>query len=408
MKISPLAPEQFPEMPPIAGVHLGTAAAGIKYLNRDDLMLATFSPDCTVAGVLTRSETASAPVHWCRNGLKSGTGRALFVNAGNANAFTGKAGFEDVKVTCQWVAQQVGCDQDDVFIASTGVIGETLPMDRITSRLDSLYSTMSGNGWRQASEAILTTDTFAKGASRKVRIGDTRVTINGFCKGSGMIEPDMATMLAFVFTDARIPGKLLQTLLVEANRNSFNAITVDSDTSTSDTCLLFATGEASHASPESAAEPLLDDFRNGLNDLMKDLAVQVVCDGEGASKLIEVVVSGAENDDAARMVAKSIANSPLVKTAIAGEDANWGRVVMAVGKSGQRCAEERMKIGFGGMLVAENGQRSTDYDESLVTQHLKGQHVEITVELGAGQGHFRVWTCDLTHGCISINADYRS
>ncbi len=395
-------------MPAVQGVTLGAVAAGIKYSQRDDLMLASLSEDTTVAGVLTQSTTASAPVHWCRNNLQNHKGRALIVSAGNANAFTGRVGVEHVKLTCKSVAEQLGCGEDDVFVASTGVIGEISPIDKITGSMQRLGSTLSGSNWHRASAAILTTDTFAKAATRQIYIGDTAVTINGFCKGSGMIEPNMATMLAFVFTDARIEGELLQKLLVEANHNSFNAITVDSDTSTSDTCLLFATGQAKHPDANTEGDPILDDFRHGLSGLMTDLAIQVIRDGEGVSKLIEIQVTGAETEAAARVVAKSIANSPLVKTAIAGEDANWGRVVMAVGKSGQRCAENRMRISFGGILIADHGEPVAGYDESLVTRHLEGQHIQVEVGLGVGQGQSRVWTCDLTHEYISINADYRS
>ena len=405
---SPLAPSVTPELPEIAGVRLGAKGVGIKYRDRVDLMLAEFIPATTVAGVLTQSSTASAPVDWCREHLPRGNARGLIVNSGNANAFTGKVGQQHVAKTCDAVARSLGCDPTQIFIASTGVIGEFLPIDRITESVVPLHQSLSNEAWRSAAEAIMTTDTFPKVATRSLNIGGTSVRVNGIAKGSGMIEPNMATMLAFVFTDAAIPANILSPLLVQANDTSFNSITVDSDTSTSDTCLMFATGAAHNPVPESKTDPLLDDFALGLSDLMQDLAIQIVRDGEGASKLIKITVLGAESHTAAKQVAKTIANSPLVKTAIAGEDANWGRVVMAVGKADTRVSVSDLQIKFGEIPITRGGQVIADYDESLVTQHLKGTEINMEVNLGVGDGQAVVWTCDLTHGYISINADYRS
>ncbi len=405
---SPLAPSNFPSLPKVKGVHLGAVAAGIKYPDRDDLMLAEFTPETTVAGVLTRSGTASAPVLWCRHQLSGGIARGLIVNSGNANAFTGNTGLRHVETTANAVADRIGCDPCEIFVASTGVIGEFLPIERITQNIERLHDSLSQEGWGKAAKAIMTTDTFPKTVTRNLQIAGVPVTLNGIAKGSGMIEPDMATMLAFLFTDAAIPADVLQALLVKANEGSFNAISVDSDTSTSDTCLMFATGVANNAFPSSATDPMLNDFMLGMTDLMQELAIQVVRDGEGASKLIEVVVTGAEDNSAAKRVAKTIANSPLVKTAIAGEDANWGRVVMAVGKTTENYSQADLEIRFGGVRITKNGQRIDGYDESQVTQHLKGQEIMLEVDLGAGTGRSTVWTCDLTHDYISINADYRS
>ncbi len=405
---SPLAPRDIADLTPIDGVKLGAIGAGIKYQDRFDLMLAEFSADTAVAGVLTQSATASAPVMWCKENLVSGSARGLIVNSGNANAFTGDTGARHVTSTCEAVANCIGCDSGQVFIASTGVIGEFLPIDRITGNVHSLHQSLSTQGWRNAAEAIMTTDTFPKVATRELSIGGVPVKLNGIAKGSGMIEPNMATMLAFVFTDAAISADVLRPLLTVANEVSFNSITVDSDTSTSDTCLMFATGAAANPVPQSVNDPILEEFTAGVVDLMQDLAIQVVKDGEGANKLIKVTVTGAENNQAAKRVAKSIANSPLVKTAIAGEDANWGRVVMAVGKAGEKISNPRLEISFGGVLITQGGRVVEDYDESEVTQHLKGQEIEVRAHLGVGDGQSEVWTCDLTHGYISINADYRS
>jgi len=408
LNLSPLAPKSFPELKPVAGVKLSAVAAGIKYHGRDDLMLAVFESGTTVAGVFTQSLTAGAPVLHCRRSLDFGNPRALVVNSGNSNAFTGQMGEKHVKQTCQAVAGAVKCEAGNVFVASTGVIGEPLPIEKITSSINRLVSDLSDRHWEAAARAILTTDTFPKGASIETRIGDQPVKITGFAKGSGMIEPDMATMLAFIFTDANIPGAVLQALLMEQNEVSFNAITVDGDTSTSDTCLLFATGKANNKSPESVEDTDIQAFRLALNEVMTDLATQVIRDGEGATKLIKVIVCGAENHQAAKIVAKSIANSPLVKTAMAGEDANWGRVVMAVGKSGEKADRDKLQIRMGGIFITKNGQVVDDYDETPVARHLKEREILLEVDLGIGDGEATVWTCDLTHGYIAINADYRS
>ena len=416
MKKSPLAPIAFPALAPINGVRLAVTAAGIKYQNRNDLMLASFCPGTTVAGVFTKSSTAGAPILLCRNHLESGEAAALIVNSGNANAFTGKIGEQHCQDTCAAVASSIDCKTDNVFVASTGVIGEPLPIDRIVNAIPKLADKLHANNWQDAAQAITTTDTFPKGASAQTTIGDVVVSLNGFAKGSGMIEPDMATMLAFIFTDAKIPSPLLQRMLVDANQQSFNAITVDSDTSTSDTCLLFATGKAANELSteikgdieQDIEDESLVEFKKALQTIMLDLAKQVARDGEGATKLIEITVSGAESDRAAKVIAKSIANSPLVKTAIAGEDANWGRIVMAVGKSGEQAARDNLKINIGGMLITENGQVIEGYDEAGVAKHLKDNEIFIAVDVGIGGGAATVWTCDLTHGYIRINADYRS
>jgi glutamate N-acetyltransferase/amino-acid N-acetyltransferase len=407
--ISPLAPARFATLPPLAGVRLATGEAGIKYKNRTDVLLAVLAPGTQVAGVFTRSKTASAPVDWCRTQLKHGGARALVVNSGNANAFTGQAGMGGVRAVAEAAAATVGCRASEIFLASTGVIGEPLPAEKITRILGRVAEETSASGWRAAAEAIMTTDTYPKLASASAMIDGTKVTINGIAKGSGMIAPDMATMLAFIFTDAALPAGVLQECLAAGTGPSFNSITVDSDTSTSDTLLLFATGKgARHAAITKASDKKLTDFRRKLDGLLLELALAVVKDGEGAQKLIRVDVSGAESHDAARRVALSIANSPLVKTAIAGNDANWGRVVMAVGKAGEAADRDKLKISFGGHVVAEKGQRADKYDEKAATKAVAGREVEIAVELGIGKGIARVWTCDLTHGYIDINGSYRS
>ena len=406
---SPLAPKSFAHLPPLAGVRLATGEAGVRYTDRADVLLAVLAPDTQVAGVFTTSKTASAPVEWCQERAKTGQARALVVNSGNANAFTGRAGVAAVREVADIAAASLGCHANEVFMASTGVIGEPLPAERITRILGRLAESGSADGWREAAEAIMTTDTFPKLATASAEIDGHKVTINGIAKGSGMIAPDMATMLAFVFTDARLPAAVLQDMLSSGVRNSFNAITVDSDTSTSDTLLMFATGKGAHHAPISKAnDRRLTDFRHKLDDLLLNLALQVVRDGEGAQKLIQVDVSGAESDQAARRIALSIANSPLVKTAVAGGDANWGRVVMAVGKAGERADRDRLKIDFGGHVVAEKGERARPYDEKAATRAVSGRDVSIGVDLGLGQGRARVWTCDLTEGYIRINGYYRS
>ncbi len=403
---SPLAPARFPGLPPVKGVRLGATNCGIRDRGSPDLLLATLARGTVVAGVFTRSLTASAPVEWCRAALPGGRARAIIANSGNANAFTGKAGAASVARTVEAVARLLGCRKREVFVASTGVIGEPLPEDKIIAALPRLHEALSDEAWGSAAQAIMTTDTFAKGATRTAAIGGDRVVINGIAKGSGMIAPDMATMLAFLFTDAAIPVDVLQPLLARANARSFNSITVDGDTSTSDTALLAATGRARHRAVASPGDPHLRDFRLKLEDLAEDLAQQIVRDGEGAEKLVTVTVTGAASERAARRIGLAIANSPLVKTAIAGGDANWGRIVMAVGKAGEKVDPERLAIRIGGVLVAVNGAVHPDYDEAPVAAHMKGREIDIEVDVGVGRGRAVVWTCDLTHRYITINAEY--
>jgi glutamate N-acetyltransferase/amino-acid N-acetyltransferase len=407
--VSPLAPKSFPKLPPLAGVRLSTVAAGVRYQQRTDVLLALLAPGTQVAGVFTTSKTCSAPVIWCRDKLKGGEARVLVVNSGNANAFTGKAGQEGVALIADEAAAAAGCRPREVFMASTGVIGEPLPAEKITKVLASLVAEGAAGNWRAAADAIMTTDTYPKAATATAMIGDTKVTINGIAKGSGMIAPDMATMLSFVFTDANLSSSVLQECLSAGVGPSFNSITVDSDTSTSDTLLLFATGKGGkHAAIAKASDSKLKDFRRALDAVLMDLALQVVKDGEGAQKLIQIDVSGAENDKAAKRIGMAIANSPLVKTAVAGNDANWGRIVMAVGKSGEAADRDRLKISFGGQVVAEKGMRAAKYNEAAATKAVSGREVSIAVDLGIGKGTARVWTCDLTHGYIDINGSYRS
>jgi len=408
LKKSPLAPASFPDMADIAGVRLATAQAGVKYKGRTDLMLAEFGPTTTVAGVFTKSKTASAPVLKCQQFLSGGHARALVVNSGNSNAFTGRRGEESVDHILNAVADAVGCKVDEVFSASTGVIGEPLPHDLICGAMPGLQAALGSASWQDAASAIMTTDTYPKGATRSARIGDVEVTLNGFVKGSGMIAPDMATMLGYIFTDAAIPADVLQALLTPSSDASFNCITVDSDTSTSDTVMLFATGSAGNAAPSGVNDPILADFKRALDEVTLDLAHQVVRDGEGATKFIAITVTGAEDDGAAKRIGLSIANSPLVKTAIAGEDANWGRIVMAVGKAGEAADRDKMGMRIGGVQLAQDGMRVEGYDEAPVALHMKGQEIDVEVEVGIANGSATVWTCDLTHGYIDINADYRS
>jgi len=407
--VSPLAPKTLAKLPPLAGVRLSTGAAGVRYKDRTDVLLAVLSPGTQVAGVFTKSKTASAPVDWCKANLKSGGARALVVNSGNANAFTGKAGIDGARQIAESAAAVVGCRPSEVFLASTGVIGEPLAAGRITKILGTLAEEGAADGWRAAAEAIMTTDTYPKLATASAMIDGKRVTINGIAKGSGMIAPDMATMLSFVFTDAALPSSVLQELLSAAVKPSFNAITVDSDTSTSDTLLLFATGKGAHHSAVSkASDKRLNEFRQRLDAVLLNLALQVVRDGEGAQKLIRIDVTGADSDDAAKRIALSVANSPLVKTAIAGDDANWGRIVMAIGKSGEAADRDKLRIAFGDQVVADKGERAAKYNEAAATKAVKGREVEITIDMGLAKGNARVWTCDLTHGYIDINGSYRS
>ena len=403
---SPLA-RPFPALPPIAGVTLRVARAGYKPWERADLTLATLAEGTAVAGVLTRSRCPSPEVEWVRAALPLGRARALVVNAGNANAFTGNRGRAAVEAIAARVAGELGCQPSDVFVASTGVIGVQLPIDKAEAGLAAAFAAPEAS-WEAAAEAIGTTDTFAKGAMTQAVVDGRIVTLAGIIKGSGMIAPDMATMLGFLFTDAAVAPAFLQAALTAASDATFNCITVDGDTSTSDTVLAFATGAAGNAVLESSDSAGADAFRAALNDLCRILAQLVVRDGEGASKFITIDVAGAESDASARRIGLAIANSPLVKTAIAGEDANWGRVVMAVGKAGEPAERDRLAIRFGDTEVARGGLVVEDYDEAPVAAHLKGEEIEIGVDLGLGDGRATVWTCDLTHGYISINADYRS
>ncbi|MFN4273213.1 MAG: bifunctional glutamate N-acetyltransferase/amino-acid acetyltransferase ArgJ [Aliihoeflea sp.] len=409
--VSPLAPKSWPDMPEIPGVGIATAEAGIKYAGRTDLLVMRFDEGTTVAGVFTRSRCPSAPVEWCRSNLAGGKARMLVVNSGNANAFTGKRGRETTAMTGEAAAKAAGCAPDEVFLASTGVIGEPLDASRFTHLLGELAGKARPDAWLDAARAIMTTDTYPKVATERVRLGEVDVVLNGIAKGAGMIAPDMATMLSFVATDAPVSAAALQTLLSEAVEPSFNSITVDSDTSTSDTLMLFATGKAAARgapSIEDAADPRLKDFRDALGRLLKSLALQVVRDGEGATKQVEIEVVGAVSNDSARRIALSIANSPLVKTAVAGEDANWGRVVMAVGKAGEPADRDLLSIWFGDLRVAHGGERDPDYSESAASQYMQREEVAIRVDIGLGTGSATVWTCDLTKEYVAINGDYRS
>ncbi len=404
--VSPLAPGRFPDMPAIGGVRTATVEAGIRYKDRDDLLLAELAPGTAIAGALTRSLTASAPVEWCREALAGGRARAVVVNSGNANAFTGRVGKTAVEHTVAAAAKGLGCAEDEVFVSSTGVIGEPLPAEStIVEKLPGLVEALAPGAWEAAARAIMTTDTFPKGASATAKIGGKTVQIAGIAKGSGMIAPDMATMLAYVFTDAAVPPALLQRLTSRAVERSFNAITVDSDTSTSDTVLVAATGAAGNPEPDAA---MLRGFARALEAVCCDLAHQIVRDGEGASKFIEIAVSGAASARAAKRIGLAIANSPLVKTAIAGEDANWGRIVMAVGKAGEKADRDALRISIGGVEITRGGQVAPDYDETPVAHHMQGQDIAIAVDVGVGRGKATVWTCDLTHGYIDINGSYRS
>ncbi len=398
-------------MPVVPGVRFAACAAGIRYAGRTDLMLAVLDPGTTVAGVLTQSRTSSAPVLWCRQSLAKGVARALVVNSGNANAFTGKKGAEATRITAEAAGAAVGCAPDEVYVSSTGVIGEPLDAGKFAHLLDGLAKAAAPDAWHAAARAIMTTDTFPKLATRTVRLGGTDVTINGFAKGAGMIAPDLATMLVYIFTDAAIDRTALQAMLAAGADETFNCITIDSDTSTSDTVLAFATGAAAaRGAPaiKDAASAESQAFAAALHDLMLELALMVVKDGEGLTKFVTVRVEGAESDAAARRIGFAIANSPLVKTAIAGCDPNWGRVVMAVGKAGEAADRDRLSIRYGGIEVAKNGERAPTYDEATVARYMEGAEIEIAVDLGLSSGTATVWTCDLTHGYISINADYRS
>ena len=406
--VSPLAPQQVPDMPAIVGVRLATAEAGIRYANRTDVLLALFDTGTTTAGVFTRSKCPSAPVEWCRANLKSGKARALVVNSGNANAFTGKSGREATRLTAEIAAKAARCKRSEVFLASTGVIGEPLDASKFVPVMEGLAARAKAGDFVAAAKAIMTTDTFPKVATAMARIGNTIVRVNGIAKGAGMIAPDMATMLSFVFTDAAISGQALQSMLKEAVADTFNAVTIDGDTSTSDTLMIFATGKAGNPRIRHAVDAKVKDFRRALHAVLANLSEQVARDGEGARKLVEVVVEGAVSQASARRIAMSIANSPLVKTAIAGEDANWGRVVMAVGKAGEPADRDKLAIWFSGIRVAHKGARDPAYNEAAVSAAMKKPEIRLKVALGLGKGRDRVLTCDLTKEYVAINGDYRS
>ncbi len=407
--VSPLAPAGFPALPEIGGVRFATAEAGIKYKNRRDVLLMLFDKGTEVAGVFTQSKCPSAPVEWCKAALAVGKARALLVNSGNANAFTGKRGRETVRLSAAMAAKVADCPPKQVYLASTGVIGEPLDPAKFDGVLAETAKRAKPGPWRDAAAAIMTTDTYPKGASRQVALGDAIVTINGIAKGAGMIAPDMATMLSFVATDAPIAAPVLQSLLSKGVVDTFNAVTVDSDTSTSDTLLLFATGAAKGAPRiTDPRDRRLVPFRAALNEVLRDLAHQVVRDGEGARKFVEIRIRGAVSKKSARRIGMSIANSPLVKTAVAGEDANWGRIVMAVGKAGEPAERDRLAIWFGDIRVAVKGERDADYSEEAASAEMKKPHIVVTVDLGIGKGSDTVWTCDLTKEYVAINGDYRS
>jgi glutamate N-acetyltransferase / amino-acid N-acetyltransferase len=406
--VSPLAPAHVPDMPAIPGVRLATAAAGIRYAERTDVLLALLEPGTATAGVFTRSKCPSAPVEWCRAHLKKSKVRALVVNSGNANAFTGKSGRDACKFTAQIAARAIGCKPGDVFLASTGVIGEPLNAEAFDGVMEGMVARAQPGDFLAAARAIMTTDTFPKVATATATIGRAKVTINGIAKGAGMIAPDMATMLSFIFTDAAISAPALQLLLKDGVADTYNAVTIDGDTSTSDTLMMFATGKAGGPRIARASDPRLRDFKKALHSVLANLSEQIARDGEGARKLVEIVVEGAVSKTSARRIAMSIANSPLVKTAIAGEDANWGRVVMAVGKAGEPANRDKLSIWFGGIRVAHKGARDPAYDEAMVSAAMKKPEISLKVALGLGKGRDRVLTCDLTKEYIAINGDYRS
>ncbi|WP_108818722.1 bifunctional glutamate N-acetyltransferase/amino-acid acetyltransferase ArgJ [Pseudovibrio sp. Alg231-02] len=406
--ISPLAPKSYPELPEVKGVRMATAAAGLKYEGRTDVLLAVFDEPAQIAGVFTTSKCTSAPVDWCKQNLSKGVVRAIMVNSGNANAFTGKKGLASVELSADILSKASGFAADELYLASTGVIGEPLPAEKFAGVAGGLVADAVADKWMDAAKAIMTTDTYPKMSTRRVKLGDATVTLNGIAKGAGMIAPDMATMLGFLFTDAPIKAPALQSLLSECVGGSFNSITVDSDTSTSDTVLLAATGSAGGDWIEDAADPRLAEFREALSSMMLELAQMIVRDGEGATKFVEVRVEGAESDTSAKRIAMAIANSPLMKTAFAGEDANWGRVVMAVGKAGEPADRDKLAIWFGDIRVAVEGERDPDYSEEEASAVMKEDEIILKVDLGIGNGRATVWTCDLTKEYVAINGDYRS
>lgn len=403
--VSPLA-VPLPVLAPVAGVKLASVEAGLRYSGRLDLTLMEFAASTTVAGVFTKNKCPGAPIDWCRKILPHGKARGLLVNAGIANVFTGQAGFEAVSRSAQAAAQAINCLPEEIYVASTGVIGEQLPYQKIIHHIPKLYSQLDPDQWKETAQAILTTDTFAKGFSLETDIDHVPVIIQGIAKGSGMIAPDMATMLCFVTTDAKLPADILQGLLNNKVKTTFNSITVDSDTSTSDTLLLFATGQAPNPEITNINDPRLNNFANALEHVLKELALMVIKDGEGVTKLIEIDVEGAVSNESAFRIGQSIGNSPLVKTAITGEDANWGRVVMAVGKAGEPADRDCLSVAIGGTWVAKQGGVLPDYDQEKVNQHMKEQIIKIRVDLNLGSGHAKIWSCNLTHGYIDINGSY--
>lgn len=407
--VSPLAPDQFPQLEKVDGVELFVAPIGAGYHGRKNLLVARMIEGTSVAGVLTKSKCPSAPIDWCKENLAQGSARGLVVNAGNANAFVGRVGAKTVQQTADAAANLLQCDASQIFVSSTGVIGEPLDAGPLVNAMGAALDAPAT--YEDAANAIRTTDTFAKGAGASFDLDGVEVVISGIAKGSGMIAPNMATMLSYLFTDVPVSAGVLQAILTAGNAKSFNAITVDSDTSTSDTCLVFATGAAKTRGVEPIAsldDPRCADFAQALHAVLKDLALQIIRDGEGATKLMVVKVEGAASDESADVIARSIANSPLVKTALAGEDANWGRVVMAVGKAGEPADRDKLQIRFGDYVVAKEGYRSPDYSEDDASEYMKNQQIEIGVSLGLGDGEATVYGCDLTHGYVSINGDYRS
>jgi glutamate N-acetyltransferase/amino-acid N-acetyltransferase len=409
--VSPLAPKSYPDLPEVEGVRFATAEAGIRYKGRTDVLLAVMERGTQAAGVFTRSKCPSAPVDWCRAKLKGGKARALVVNSGNANAFTGRSGREAVRLTAAFAAKAIGAPASEVFLASTGVIGEPLDATKFGGVMEALAASTRPDALLDAAKAIMTTDTYPKVATARFRLGEAQLTLNGIAKGAGMIAPDMGTMLSFLFTDAPIAAPALQAMLARAAETSMNAMTVDGDTSTSDTLMIFATGAAKkRGAPQvsAATDPLLRPFKSALAAVLEDLAKQIARDGEGARKFVEVNVTGAVSPRSAKKIARAIAESPLVKTAIAGEDANWGRVVMAVGKAGEPADRDRLSISFNGIRVAHKGGRDPAYDEGAVSAAMRGEEITIDVELGLGKGRARMWTCDLTKAYVEINGDYRS
>lgn len=411
LAVSPLAPAHFPNLRPVEGVRFGMTYAGIRYKpGRDDLLVALFAEGAAFAGVYTRSLTASPAVHWCRNAAQAsgGTARALIVTAGNSMAGTGADGDRACRIIAEGLAAQLGCAPEAVQFSATGVIGEPFPAQKLVDALPAALASAQANAWEAAARAIMTTDTYPKGTTHVATIDGVPVTLSGFVKGSGMIQPNMATMLGYLFTDAKLPANVLDALLRDAVERTFNCITVDGDTSTSDTVQIFATGAAANPAIDSADDPRLDDFKARLFDACLDLATLVVKDGEGAQKFVTINVSGAQTFEDARTLGLAIGNSPLVKTAIAGADANWGRIIMAVGKAGPLIDPNKLSIAFGGTVICRNGLRVEDYDEAPVAEHIRGRDVVIDVNVGVGTARATVYTCDLTHGYISINGDYRS